>query len=90
MEDYTITHGWNFIEENIPSIKAQGLPKIAIDNIRRELKAHKNDLMAISNEANELIENDSDEPSFDYAHAVLYDITSKISIDFINHALLIL
>ena len=90
MDDYTITHGWNFIEESIPLIKAQGLTKLATDNLKYELEKHKNDLMAISNEANDLISNYSDEPSFDYAKVVLYDITSKISVDFINHALLIL
>lgn len=90
MEDYSITHGWNFIEESIPSIKEQDLPNTAIQHIKSELERQKRDLMQLSNEANELIMKHSDDEEFDFAHCVLYDITSKISIDFIEHALLIL
>lgn len=90
MEDYSITHGFRFLEETIPSIKAQGLSTIAMEHLKSELVTQKRDLIKLSIEANDLIDKYGGDEEFDYAHCVLFDITSQISVDIIDEALKIL
>lgn len=87
INDFTISYGYNFIEEYIPNVQNQNHPSIVIENLKSELIKNQNDLFSLSNQCNEIIEKYHEVEDFDYATYMLHDITFKISIDFIDIAL---